>query len=133
MPVDQRIVEAHLQPLGPESVRIFPHQIPPKGGVGALVIGILAVKQAEALVMLGGQHRVLHARGLGLPGPFPRVKQVGIEVVKVFLILLFRGALVVFHPFVPGRQGVQAEVDEHAETIVAEPCGITGSLAGYVT
>src|SRR5699024_8279873 len=46
---------------------------------------------------------------------------VRIEVGRVLLVLLGRGALGGHHPFVPGQSGVQAEMDEKAEPHPAEP------------
>ena len=132
MPVDQRIIKAYVQPLGPESVHILPHQIAPGGSIGALVVGVLRVPHAEAFVMLGGQHRVLHPGGLRLTGPFPRVVQVGIKILKILVVFFLRDALVGLDPFVAGGHGVQAPMDKHTEAVVPEPRGIAGGFADDV-
>ena len=133
MPVDQRVVEAYMQTLGAERIHVFAYQIAARGGVGALVIGVLAVEHAEALVVLGGQHRVLHAGGFGLARPCARIEQVGIKVLEVLVVLLFRYHLAGLNPLVAGGHGVQAPVDEHAEAVAGEPCGVAGSFARYIT
>ena len=120
MPVDQRVVEADLDPLGPERLDELGHQVPSERGVGDLVVAVRRVPQAESLVVLGGQHGVLHARPPALPGPVGGVEEIGVEVLEVGVVHLGVDALAVLHPLVAAREGVQAEVDEHAEPVVHE-------------
>ena len=54
MPIDQRVVKAHLQALCPKSLHILLHQISAKGSIGDLEVGILAIEHTEAFVVLGG-------------------------------------------------------------------------------
>ena len=63
------MVQANLQTLSTEGLHIFLHQIPAEGGAGDLEVGVLGIKHAEAVVMLGGQNSILHAGGLGGAGP----------------------------------------------------------------
>ena len=46
-------------------------------------VGELAVKQAEAVMMLGGHHHIAHAGGLGGPGPGFGVKVLGCKGFKI--------------------------------------------------
>ena len=133
MPVDEGVVKAHPQPFGPEGVHIFPDKIPAGGGVGALIVGVLGIKHAESLVMLGGHHRVLHAGGLGLPGPFPGVVEIGVKIAEIFLVFFLADLFVGLDPLVPGRHGIQAPVDEHTEAVVAEPGGVAGGAVDGIT
>ena len=57
VPVQQGVVEPHFQALGPDGVHVLPHQVAAALGVGGLEIRVLAVEQAEALVVLGGEHQ----------------------------------------------------------------------------
>ena len=132
VPVEQRIVKTDVQALGAEGVNIFAHQVAARGRVGALIIGILGVPHAEAFVVLGGEHGVFHARGLGLARPFARVEQVGIEILEVFVVLFLGNLLAHLDPFVAGRHGIQPPVDEHAEAVVREPGGVARRFARYV-
>ena len=132
MPVDQGIVESDTEPLRPEGVHIFTHQIPAAGSIGGLVIRIFAVKQTEALMMLGGQNRVFHARGLCLPRPVTGIAEIRIEMFKIEVIFLLRNFLTGFDPFMACGQCVKTEVDEHSETVMGKPCGVAGCFAGYI-
>ena len=132
VPVNQGIVKANLQALSPECVHVFPHQIPARGGVGAFVIGELGIEHAKAFVMLGGEHGILHAGGLGGFGPGPGVIQIGIEMLEILLVFFFGDAFPVLDPFVPGRQRIQAPMNEHAETIRPEPFRVAGGFAGNI-
>ena len=132
VPVDQRIIEADLQALGAEGIHVFLHKVAAGGRVGALVIGIGAVKHAEAFVVLGGEHRIFHAGCLGLARPFAGVVQIGIKVLEVLVVMFLGNAFAHLDPLVARRHGVQAPVDEHAESVVAEPCGIAGSFSNDV-
>jgi len=109
-----------------------PNDILAIGGVRNFIIGILAVEKAEALVMLGGEYHVFHAGRLSLFGPFLGIQQVGVEMVKIPLIILVGDFFAGLDPFVPCGQGVKTEMDKHSEPIVGKPGGITGSWAGNV-
>ena len=104
VPVDQRVVEADPQALGAECLDERLEQILAVGRIGRLVIGLLRVPQAEALVVLGGEHHILHARGFRGGGPVARIVQVGIEMLEVALVALVVDALVVFDPLVARRR-----------------------------
>ena len=132
MPVDQGIVESDTEPLRPEGVYIFAHQIPAAGGIGGFVIRIFAVEQTEALMMLGGQNRVFHARGLCLSRPVTGITKIRIEMFEIEVIFFLRNFLTGFDPFMACGQCVKTEVDEHAETVMGKPCGVAGCFAGYI-
>ncbi len=103
-----------------------PEQVTTGGGVRGLVLRQLGVPQAEAFMMLGRHHKVLHAGPGGCRGPEFGIVEVGIEPVEILLIRCGVDALKVFQPFMPGPQGIEAPMDEEAETIMGEPCGIAG-------
>ena len=64
MPVDEGIVQPYPQSLGSDSLHKFPYQIPSAERAGAFVVRPFGIEQAEAVVVLGGQHYVLHPRRL---------------------------------------------------------------------
>ena len=129
VPVDHRVVEADAQVAGAERIHQRPDQVARGRGVGGLVVGQRAVPQAEAVVMLGGHHEVLHAgAGRGLR-PTVRVVQVGIEVVHVALVVVDRDLLLLHYPLVAGGKGIQSPVDEQPEAVVHEPAGVAGALS----
>ena len=48
---------------------------------------------------------------------------------EVQVIVFFRDFFVVFNPFMACRHGIEAEMNEHAETVVGEPGGIARSFS----
>ena len=129
VPVQQRVVEADLQTLGPERLDPRPDQVPPGRRAGRLVIGQRRVPEAETFVMLGGQDRVAHARLPGQPGPSARVIQVGIEVLEVALVGRIVQALTLLHPLVAAGDGIEPPVNEQAEPCLAHPLQASGPAA----
>ena len=127
VPVDQRVVEADPQPSAAEGVHHRMQQVLAVRRARGLVIGERAVPQAEALVMLAGDHEVAHAGAGGGVRPHAGIVEVGIEAVEVPLVDLVRDLLLVLDPLVPGRQRVQPPVDEHAEAVVHEPRRVPGA------
>ena len=83
-------------------------------------------------MMLGGKDGIFHACGLCLTRPFLRIEQIGIKVFEIEVVLVLRDLFAGFDPFMAGRKGVQAEMDEHAESVVGEPGGIAGCFAGSI-
>ena len=73
MPVDQGVVQTHAQPFGSHCVHEFPHKIAPAGGICTLIIRQLGIKQAETVMVLGGQHDILHPCPLCAPRPISGV------------------------------------------------------------
>ncbi len=126
-PVDYGI-QAHPDPLLPESVQEFPHQVPPAGGIGGLEVRQLRIEQAEAVMVLGRQHRVLHAGLLRHPGPFLRIVVLRGELVLEGLVLLPGELLGAAQPFPSGGDGVESPVDEHAEPGLPVPLRPPGPL-----
>jgi len=123
MPVHQRIIKPDFQPELPARLHIFPHEIPAGLGVGGTVVGQLAVEEAEAVVVLGGENGVFHARLFGDPGPAFRLEIGRVELVEVLLIVLVADLLDAFDPLAPGWDGVQPPVDEHPEAVGEKPAG----------
>jgi len=132
MPVDKRIVEANLQPLGAERLHIFTNQIPAKGCVHNIVVGVLGIKEAEALVMLGGKHRILHSCGLSLSCPLACIKKIGVKALKIALVDILANTLIALYPFVPCRQSIKTEVDKHSKPVINEPLGIADGCSSLV-
>jgi len=132
VPVQQGVIEPHLDPLRPEGVEIFPHQIPAAGG-HRRVIGQFRVEQAEAVVVLGGEHGILHSGPFGGFGPFFRVVFRRVKGVEVGLVLFVGHPLVLLDPFPPGGDGVQPPVDEHSEPGPREPiCAVGHDKSPFV-
>ncbi len=124
VPVNQRVVEADAEPFLAEGLDHGPQQLLAAGGVDRLVVGVLRVPEAEALVVLGGDDEVPHARLLRRSRPGFGVVEVGVEVIEVGLIRFVGDAFTVLHPLVSGRQGIQPPVDEHAKPVVNPPLPI---------
>ncbi len=125
MPVDDRMVEADFHVLAAESIGHRPDEVFAAGGVGGVVIGQRRVEQAEAVVVLGGDDEVLHARPGGGFRPDLGVVQVRVEVLEIPVVDVIGDLLDMLHPFVPGGEGVDAPVDEETETILLEPGCVT--------
>jgi hypothetical protein len=88
VPVQQGVVEADLEPGYPDRVYVLGDDVLAVRGVHHRVVSQLGVPQAEALVVLGGQYYVFHARPLGLPGPVDGIEQVRLEVARVAFVRL---------------------------------------------
>ena len=121
VPVDDRVVEADLQPLGAERVDVFAHDVAPERRVRRLVVGVLRVEEAEALVVLRREDDVFHAGPLRGPRPFARVEALGVEVLEVVPVPLLGDLGRALEPLVPRRERVEAEVDEHPESVMLPP------------
>ncbi len=130
VPVQQRIVEAHFQAPAAESLDIRRDQVLAIGRIGDFVIGVGAVPQAEAFVMLGGQHDVFHPGIQRALCPQVRVVAAGIEMIEINAILFNRDLFAVAHPLVAGGQRIQPPVNKHPEAIMDKPLRITGGGSG---
>ena len=129
MPVNDGVVEAHFQAALAAGVHIFADDIPVHGAFG-VVIRQGAVKQAEAFMVLAGEHYILAARIPGELGPFFRQAFPGLEQGQSFRSV---GIRIHFHVFLnpfgtsgpafpfPGQSGIQAVMDEHAEFGIPPP------------
>ena len=124
IPVEKGIVEAYLDTFSAESVRKLTHKVASKGSIGDLVLGVLAVKEAESLVVLCREDGVLHSRLLCLFRPFLRIKQVGVKAIKVLFHVLVGNSLEISDPFVACKHRVKSEVDKHTESVMHEPVGV---------
>ena len=78
-PVLNREVETDTEPFRTRRVHKLPHQVASKRSIRNLVVRRLRVPKAESLVMLSGEHHILHARRLRRTCPSLRVEEVGIE------------------------------------------------------
>ena len=129
VPVNDGVVEAHFQAAPAAGVHIFANDVPVHGAFG-VVIRQGAVKQAEAFMVLAGEHYILTPRIPGELGPFFRQSFPGLEQGQGFRGV---GVRIHFHVFLnpfgtsgpafpfPGQSGIQAVVDEHAEFGVPPP------------
>ena len=112
------------------------HQVPPARLFRRAVVGVLGVEQAEAFVMLGGHHHVLHSGGLGELRPLSSRVRSRSELFRELLVFSDGNALVLHHPLVPPQHAVQPPVDEHAEFRFVPPfhtafaVGFGGGLGG---
>src|SRR4030043_1404867 len=89
--------------------------------LGRLVVAVFRIPETETLVMLGRDDEIFHPGGLGQARPLLGIVEVGIEVIEILLIVLFCDGLVLLDPYVPGREGIKAPVDEHAEPGISPP------------
>ncbi len=121
VPIDEGIIQAHLQPLGSECIQELPDQIPAAGSVGGLKIGILTIEQAEPVMVLGGEHGVAHARLSRSAGPSARIEIHGIEFLPQGFVGFGGHLFGAAHPFPPSRDGVKPPMNEQAKAVVAEP------------
>ena len=124
------LVREYVDALGAERVCVLADEVAAELGAGDLVVRRLRVPHAEALVVLRGEDGVLHAGGLRGLRPGLRIEEVGIEVLHVAVVLLVRDHLLGLHPLVASGDGVEAEMDEHAEAIVLPPGEALGLLRG---
>ena len=123
MPVDQGIVQAHLQTFCTKGIEEFAHQIASRHGGSDVVVGVFAVEQTKSVVMLGSHYGVFHAGFFCNPGPFFGIIGFRLERVHVFPVIVCRNALIALHPLPTGRYGINAEMDEHSESCVTPPPG----------
>ena len=132
MPVNERVIEAHAQPFRTECVHILLNEILSAGRIGGLIIRILAVKETEAFVMLGGHDHIFHAGRFCLSCPIPGIIQIRIEIFEIKIVMLLGNFFIGLYPFVARRHGVKPEMDKHAEPVMGEPAGVSGSFACYI-
>ena len=121
VPVEQRVVEPDFQPLRAERLEKLAHKVAVCRCVRRLEVGGGGVEQAEAVVVLGGQHRVLHPRLSSHPRPLAHIAALGVKLVEKRQILLLRHPLDRPHPLAARGYRVQSPVDEHPEPRVAKP------------
>ena len=121
MPVDQGVVQTHAQPFGSHCVHKFPHKIAPAGGICTLIIRQLGIKQAETVMVLGGQHNILHARPLRAPSPVAGIISLRGELLHILLILLCGDLCLAHVPFAASGNRIEPPVQEHPKARVLEP------------
>ena len=83
------IVEAHLHPVPGAGLRQLPDKIPVAGGVHAVVVGVLGLKEAKSVVVLGGEDQIAKTRPGEGGHQLVRVEVHGIELpgqLGVFLV-----------------------------------------------
>lgn len=133
MPINKRIVEADANTLGAKRINELAYKISAGFSVGTLVVGILGIPHTEALVVLGGKHRILHSCGFSPTRPILWVIQIGIKIFEIFIVMLLSNKLTVLYPLVTCRHCIKPPMDEHTEAVVLKPSGISRRFSCYVT
>ena len=121
MPIHQRIIETDAQTFGARGIDILAHQITTGSLLGRTIVGQLRIEIAEAFMMLGRHHHVLHARAFGQLRPRARGVWDGLEIRRQLLVFTDRDAFVFHHPFVTAERAVEAPVNKHAKLRFVPP------------
>src|SRR5258705_3977290 len=132
MPVQNRIIEAELQTLLFRFGCQFFYGIFLIGScVDDVVFADLAIIHRKAVVMFRGNYDVLHTRIPGDAHPLFSVKLDGVELRRKFLIVRARNVGPLHNPFTDSigtlavilsrRYGIEAPVNEHAESCLTPP------------
>ena len=127
-----RIVQPELQPMLITGFRQFRNHIPSEGGAFFDIPAVPGgIKEAEPVVMLTGDHHILHTCRFGRQHPFFRIEAHGVESTGQLFILCVGNPEFRLDPFAdivhplafpfPCRESVQAEVDHHTEFRCGEP------------
>jgi hypothetical protein len=132
VPVDERVVQPDAEAAPPEDLGERADQIPPPRRRGDREVGVRAVPQAEAFVVLRRHDDVPHPGVRGEVRPGTRVVQVRLEAVEVPAVLGVGHSFAVPHPLVACREGIQPPVDEHPEASLAHPADGLGAQSGVV-
>ena len=121
VPVEQGVIQAHAEALGAHRVHKLPHKIAPTGGVRALIIRQLGIKQAEAVVMLGRQDDILHSGPLCAAGPVSGIVGLCRKFLHITLVLFGGDSGVAHIPFAASGDGIEAPMQEHTKTRILKP------------
>ena len=120
-PVEQGEIQTNLQSFCTDGINVLCNEVAAAFRVGGFEIGILAVEEAESIVMLGSQNHVFHAGLFRRFCPFPRLEINGIELLEIFHVIFFWNLFDTPHPFSARRDRIKSPVDKHAETRIAVP------------
>jgi len=94
-----RVVEPQTQAFGPARIRQLPERVAAEGrGVHDVVRADRGLEHGEAVVVLGRDHDVPHARGLGQPDPLESIEPRGVETPGDLLIFRHRDFGALHHP-----------------------------------
>ena len=129
MPVHDRVVEAEHDAVARACGRELLADVAAVLRVHDVPVRLLAVEQAEAVVVFARQHEVAHARGLCRASPCVGVERDRVPLCAERLVLLDRDTRAVADPFavvvlaVPRAcwNRVEAPMHEHAKARVAPP------------
>ncbi len=121
MPVDEGVVDADAQPFSAEGLHVLADEVPTRRRARRLVVSEGAVEETEAVVVLRRHDRVAHPRPPGRARPCTRIVAIRGELIEEGLVGLCGNALVASHPLPASRNGIQSPVDEHPESVMAEP------------
>ena len=132
IPITGRVVETDLHALPVTGIHELFNNIASVGGFHDVVIRLLRIEHRKAIVVLGDEHHVFHARFLRELHPCIWVEFFGIEpLVEIVIDGIFEaGAVLVDIPwtvalaspadfFLPKRDG--PPVDKHSELRVTKP------------
>ena len=121
MPIAHRVVRAKRDSAPLAGGAKFLHHVAAERRTHDVVVGLLGVPQAEAVVMLGREHHVLHAGRLGNGHPLVGIEAGGVEL-GVQVIVVGDGRFLSSRPadFMP-RDAHRPPMDEHAEPHVLPP------------
>ena len=121
IPVQKRKIQSDFQSLCPESIHIFFYKIPSKFCICDLIIRKLRIPECKSLVMLCCQNCVLKSRFLCFLCPFLCVKEIRVEIIKIFFVPFYSDLFQGHYPFMPCSCGKQTKVNEHPETVMDKP------------
>jgi hypothetical protein len=132
-PVDERVVQAHLEVLVPKRFDVRRDEIASRrGSVHYVEVGRLAVPQCHAVVMLGRQHRVAGSGAVDQFGPAPRLVALGRESVQLLHVVRVGDVSVVERPgLADAVDRVDPPVDEDAQLGLVEPAHPLGLVGCY--
>ena len=121
VPVHHRVVELQRNPAPGAGPRHLPDDVLPVWSVPNVKIGLSARPQAESVVVLDGQHQILHARLFGEVEPPFRVETARMEFGGQLLILFGRNAVALLLLFVQPVNRVQPPVEKKSQPPLEKP------------
>ena len=121
------MIKTDLEPFCAESIDDLAEQIAPAWSVRDFVIRVFRVPHAEPFMVFRRNDEIFHsclARGFR---PFLRIEKIGVELFKIFFVVLVRNFFIIADPFMSSRHGIEPPVNEHSEPVVREPACVAFS------
>ena len=125
IPVKKGEINPDLQTFCAKCIDIFPDKVAAKLCVRDLVIGELRVPQREPFMVFHCQDCILKSRFFCHFCPFPGVKQIRVEIIKVFSVSFFSDLLKCHYPFMSCRCRKQTKMDKQTEPVMDKPVRIS--------